>query len=63
MIQHAPWLRTVLYILVGAVAGYLYYRFFGCTSGCVITSSPIRTMVYMGVVGGLIGAVTRKETP
>ncbi len=63
MIRNAHWLRSVLFILGGAAAGYLYYRFFGCTSGCLIASSPLRSMIYMGVVGGLIGAVTRKETP
>lgn len=63
MMRYAKWLRPTLFILGGAAAGYLYYRFFGCTGGCFITSSPLRSMIYLAIVGGLIGAATRKETP
>ena len=29
-------------IIIGAVAGYLYYHFVGCSSGtCAITSKPL----------------------
>ncbi len=63
MIRKKRWLWTALFFLGGAAVGYFYYRFFGCTNGCIITSSPLRSMVYMGVVGGLMGAVFRKETP
>jgi hypothetical protein len=34
-------------ILVGAVAGYLYYRYIGYNSGtCVITSKPLNSTLY-----------------
>lgn len=44
--------------MVGAGAGYLYYRFVGCASGqCPITSNPWSSTVY-GVVLGILIAGT-----
>ncbi|HWP50266.1 MAG TPA: DUF6132 family protein [Clostridia bacterium] len=41
--------------IVGALVGYLYYRFVGCTSGqCLITSNPWSSMLYGVVLGVLI---------
>lgn len=54
------WVRLALFAGVGALAGLAYYRFFGCTSGCVISSSLIRSMLYLALVGGLLGAATEK---
>jgi LytS/YehU family sensor histidine kinase len=35
-------LRPFLGIVIGGIAGYLYYHFVGCASGsCAITSSPV----------------------
>ena len=50
-----------MFTLAGVGAGYLYYRFFGCTSGCPITSSPYMTMAYMGLVGWLISGIFIKS--
>ena len=42
-------------ILLGAVAGFTYWYYIGCTSGsCAITSSPINSTLYGGLMGGLI---------
>jgi len=54
------WLRPALFLLGGAAVGFLYYLFFGCKGQCAITSSPVISMLYMGVVGLLIGGITRK---
>lgn len=54
-------LRYGLFILGGAAVGWFYYRFFGCNGSCVITSSPVRSMLYLAVVGGLIGVVTERS--
>ncbi len=44
--------------VLGAVAGYLLYRFVGCSNGtCVIMSNPYTMILYCGAVGGLIGSV------
>ena len=46
---------TVLGVFLGAVAGYLYYRFVGCSSGtCAITSNPIISTMYGAAVGGVL---------
>lgn len=56
------WLRPVLFLLGGMLAGYLYYRFVGCVSGtCPISSNPIRSMLYLGVVGLLLSGVFGKS--
>ena len=44
--------KTLLYIVIGSIIGYLYYRFIGCNSGtCAITSSPTNSMIYFGLIG------------
>jgi hypothetical protein len=56
-----PFRRTLPMLIltaVGAVGGYLYYRLVGCASGaCVITSNPIISTIYGGVLGLLIGFI------
>ena len=55
-------LWTGMFIVLGTLAGYLYYHFYGCTSGCLISSSPIRSMVYAAVIAGLLSVVFRRES-
>ena len=46
---------TIIGIIVGAIAGYLYYHFVGCASGtCAITSKPLNSTLYGAVMGGLL---------
>ncbi|MFN5909772.1 MAG: hypothetical protein ACK45H_00420 [Bacteroidota bacterium] len=45
---------TLIGLLIGAVAGYVYYVFFGCASGCAIKSSPVNMTVYGLLMGGLL---------
>ena len=46
---------TGIGIIVGAVVGYLYYFYVGCTSGtCAITSKPLNSTLYGALMGGLI---------
>lgn len=53
---------TVLGILAGAVGGYLYYHFIGCTSGsCPITSQPVNSTLYGAMMGGLFFNSFKKE--
>ena len=55
--KHLP---VIIGAVVGAVAGYLYYRFVGCASGtCVISSSPIISTLYGGSLGGLMVSMVR----
>lgn len=46
---------TIVGILVGAVAGYIYYAEIGCVSGtCAITSKPLNSTLYGSLMGGLL---------
>ena len=48
-------LITGIGILVGAIAGYLYYSNIGCVSGtCTITSKPLNSTLYGSLMGGLL---------
>ncbi len=48
-------LLTVAGIAIGALAGYIYYLEIGCLSGsCAITSDPINSSLYGGLMGGLL---------
>jgi hypothetical protein len=50
-------------IAIGALAGYGYYHFVGCTSGtCAITSKPLNSTLYGAVMGGLLFNMFVKET-
>lgn len=48
-------LITGLGIIIGAIVGYLYYYNIGCASGtCAITSKPLNSTLYGGLMGGLL---------
>jgi len=53
-------IAIVIGAAVGAVVGYLYYRFIGCRSGtCVITGNPYLSTIYWAVLGGLIANILK----
>ncbi len=60
-------LRTLPAVAVGALAGYAYYYFIGCTSGsCPITSNPWISTGYGALMGGLLvpwRISRRKDSP
>lgn len=46
---------TGIGIAVGLTAGYAYYYYVGCASGtCAITSKPLNSTLYGGLMGGLL---------
>ncbi len=54
---------TIIGIVFGAIAGYLYYHFIGCNSGtCAITSQPINSTLYGGLIGGLLFNIFQKDS-
>jgi hypothetical protein len=43
---------TLAGIASGALAGYLYYYYVGCSSGtCMITSKPLNSTLYGSLMG------------
>lgn len=48
--------------LVGAVAGFIYWRQVGCVSGtCMITSKPVNSTLYGAIMGALVLGMFKKE--
>jgi hypothetical protein len=49
------WGTRVLAAMLGAAAGYAYYKFVGCRTGaCPLTSNPWISTIYGAFVGGLL---------
>jgi hypothetical protein len=49
------YLFTGIGVVLGLIAGYAYYYFVGCASGsCSITSKPLNSTLYGGLMGGLL---------
>jgi len=55
------WL-VLLGVVIGALGGYLYWLFIGCSSGsCPITSSPFLSSLWGAVMGGLLFSIFKRE--
>jgi hypothetical protein len=49
-------------IALGAIAGFLYWKWVGCASGtCMITSKPINSTLYGALMGYLFFNIFKKE--
>lgn len=52
----------ILGIALGAIGGYLYWRYVGCSTGaCPITSSPTISTLYGALIGGLFGGIFKPK--
>lgn len=52
------WLQPILFVVGGALVGLGYYYLVGCSTGsCIITSNPLVTMIYMGLIGWLLSGI------
>ena len=48
--------------IVGAIAGFLYWKYIGCLTGtCAITSNPARSTIYFAVLGAFVFSLFKKE--
>ncbi len=57
--QH--WL-VLLGVVIGALGGYLFWLYIGCSSGsCPITSSPFLSSMWGAVMGGLLFSIFKRE--
>lgn len=60
------WINThkipIIFALIGAIFGLLYWYYVGCASGsCAITSVWYRTMLYGLIMGWLIGDLAKDK--
>jgi len=44
-------------VAIGAIGGYFYWKYFGCNGTCLITSSPVRSIIYFAVMGTLVNSM------
>jgi phage shock protein E len=52
LIKSSWFLRPFLGVVIGAIGGFLYYYFIGCSSGtCAITSNPYMSIIFGGLLG------------
>lgn len=48
--------------VVGAIAGFLYWKYVGCLTGtCAITSNPVRSTIYFAIMGALVFGMFKKQ--
>lgn len=49
------YLKWIIGMVAGAALGFSYWYFIGCNTGtCAITSSPINSSIYGGLMGILL---------
>jgi hypothetical protein len=61
-IYSKKWFKPSLFGVLGAIAGYSYYYFIGCTTGaCPITSNPYISSGYGLAVGLLLSFDSKKK--
>ncbi len=54
--------RNLIGIVIGAIAGWLYWHFVGCSSGtCAITSKPINSTLYGALMGYIVAGMFQKD--
>jgi len=59
---------TPIGIVIGLLAGWLYWKYFGCQGSCAFTSKPLNSSIYGGILGGLLfntimSFLENKKTP
>jgi hypothetical protein len=49
-------------VILGGLVGYGYYHFIGCANGtCLISSKPLNSTLYFGLMGGLFMSIFKKN--
>jgi hypothetical protein len=57
------WRKRILFSLIGALGGYAYYYFIGCSSGrCPISSNPWISTMYGAGMGFILAMGKREKT-
>ncbi|MCD8540758.1 MAG: DUF6132 family protein [Leadbetterella sp.] len=57
-------LLTIIGVSLGALAGFLYWKYVGCMTGtCPITSKPLNSALYGALTGGLLLSSLNTKKP
>jgi hypothetical protein len=58
-------LKHIIGVILGGIAGYLYYRQVGCSTGaCPMQSNPWLTTIWAAIVGYLLAdLIPKKKKP
>ena len=51
----------IIGIILGGIAGYLYYINFACNSGCPLNSTPYMSILWGGILGYLVADMFRSK--
>ncbi|OFY85827.1 MAG: hypothetical protein A3F72_12600 [Bacteroidetes bacterium RIFCSPLOWO2_12_FULL_35_15] len=54
MVKRNKYLLIASGVVLGAISGFLYWNYYGCTNGCPIKSIWWRMTLWGAVMGGLI---------
>jgi hypothetical protein len=55
-------IKRVLPVVVGAILGYAYYYFIGCSTGsCPISSNPFISTIYGAAIGAVLSFASKKK--
>lgn len=58
------YIKIIAGAAIGALGGFLYWYFIGCTSGtCPISSSPVISTIWGALIGGLLFSAFKKAEP
>jgi hypothetical protein len=55
LVKKAIWVLPGM--VLGAIGGFVYWKFYGCDGTCLITSSPVRSILYFGVMGAIANSM------
>ena len=55
------WIWYVPGLVVGGISGYFYWKYFGCDETCLITSSPVRSVIYFAFMGMLLNQMFKSS--
>lgn len=56
--NNLPFIGSIL----GAVSGFLYWKFVGCASGsCAITSNPVNSTLYGAIMGFFVVGIFKSD--
>jgi hypothetical protein len=53
--------KPLLFVLIGSLAGFAYYYYYGCTNGCPLTSTWYVTTVYGAMMGFVLAMPGKKD--